>query len=75
MQEVDINPRWLSISSACKYASLSYKTLMRYILAGDIYGTKKGGKWIVDRLSIDRWMLSDEDQDNNIVARLMKRVV
>jgi len=39
---------------------MSDKTLMHYILSGDVYATKKGGKWIVDRESIDLFMLADD---------------
>jgi hypothetical protein len=56
----DFSPRWLSITQASKYAAMSDKTLMHYILSGDVYATKKGGKWIVDRESIDLFMLADD---------------
>jgi hypothetical protein len=59
-KRTDFSPRWLSITQACKYAGMSEKTLMHYILGGDVYGTKKGGKWIVDRESIDSFMLADD---------------
>lgn len=56
----NITPRWLSVTIACLYSSMSDKTLMRYIKNGDIYGIKKGGKWYVDRLSMDDFMKSDD---------------
>ena len=56
--------RWLDIDAACSYSSMSKNTLMRYVATNEIYGTKKGGKWIIDRLSIDRFMLEDADSLN-----------
>ena len=47
--------RWLSLAEAARYVSLSDKTLMKYVNAGVIYGTRKGGKWLIDRASIDTW--------------------
>jgi hypothetical protein len=58
----DINPRWLSVSQACKYASMSRPTLMNHILNGNFYA-KKDGKWRVDRYSIDTYLLSDNDDE------------
>jgi excisionase family DNA binding protein len=52
-------PRWLSLAEASKYVSMHRQTLMRYIVAGKIYGALKGGKWFVDRESIDAFMLED----------------
>ena len=54
-------PRWLGISAACSYASMSKNTLMGYVLTNAIYGTKKAGKWYIDRNSIDAFMLEDQD--------------
>ena len=69
----DIHPRWLSIREACRYASMSENTLMRYV-PSEIYGTKKGGKWYVDRESIDRFMDKDRQDVTLEVARLKGRV-
>jgi hypothetical protein len=63
-------PRWLDITQACKYASMSDKTLMSFVKSGDIYATKKRGKWIVDRESIDLFMLSDKIAAKETLARL-----
>lgn len=69
----DITPRWLSFTEACKYASMSPNTLMRYV-PHSIYGTKKGGKWYIDRLSIDDWMNKDSEEIEVAVARLRGKV-
>lgn len=66
----DINPRWLSVTQACKYTSMSDKTLMMYIKTGNIYGTKKGGKWYIDKYSIDEFMQSDKMFVKETVDRL-----
>jgi len=66
----DFSPRWLSITQACKYAAMGDKTLMHYIQNGDIYATKKCGKWIVDRESIDLFMLTDKITTEETLARL-----
>ena len=36
------------------------QTLMRYVMAGEIYGTLKGGKWYLDKESIDLFFLEDK---------------
>lgn len=54
---------------------MSDKTLMRYIKDGSIFGTKKGGKWYVDRISIDAFMASDDIFVKNTVERLMKKAI
>jgi len=70
----DINPRWLSLTQACRYASMSHKTFMRYVTRCDVYGTKKGGKWYIDRFSIDLFFSSDEIFVLDAVARLGRKV-
>jgi excisionase family DNA binding protein len=48
--------RWLRISEASKYASLSPKTVKRMLLDGLFNGERTpGGHWRVDRESIDSW--------------------
>ncbi|MEI6153815.1 MAG: helix-turn-helix domain-containing protein [Deltaproteobacteria bacterium] len=51
-------PRWLSLSEASKYCPLSRQTLLRLVEKGDIYGRYTGGKWCVDRESIDVYFLA-----------------
>ncbi len=68
VSDPSVHPRWLSITDACKYISMSYKTLMQHVLNDEIYGTKKGGKWYIDRYSIDRFMLADEVDVAAIIA-------
>ena len=45
--------RWLTIKEACQYGKIKRDTLMKWIDEGYIYGSKRSGKWIVDRQSID----------------------
>jgi excisionase family DNA binding protein len=52
-------PRWMDIKTACRYTSMSKNTLMEYIKEGSIYARRLGGKWYVDRESIDNFMLQD----------------
>ena len=66
--------RWLSMTVACRYASMSDKTLMGYIKSGNIYGTKKNGKWYIDRLSIDEFMKSDTVFIEDTLTRLKGKV-
>ncbi len=61
--------RWLSLTEAARYVSLSDKTLMKYVNAGVIYGTRKGGKWLIDRASIDTWLEEDKIKLLNLVNR------
>lgn len=57
-----IIPRWLSLSEACQYASMSARKMKRHIKAGEIHGLKKG-KWFVDRNSIDAFFRDDNFQN------------
>jgi len=53
--------RWLTMSEAKKYAKVkSVKTIKKWIDEGYIYGHKRSGAWIIDRLSIDDWYSSDK---------------
>lgn len=63
-----MTPRWLSLSDAAEYCSLCSKTLLKYILEGEVYASKKGGKWIVDRESLDAWLLGDETVIKDVLA-------
>ncbi len=50
----DINTaKWLDLQEACLYSCLSENTLKGLIKAGHIYGKLVGGKWIIDRQTID----------------------
>lgn len=46
-------PRWMSLREASGYARVKRDTLMKWLDQGFIYGTKRTGKWIFDRKSID----------------------
>jgi hypothetical protein len=47
------------------------QTLMRYINAGEVYATMKGGKWFVDKQSLDSFFLADKVE----VARCLGHAV
>ncbi len=47
--------KWLKFSEAMIYARMSKKTLKKYIDEGEIDALKRGGNWIVDRASIDKF--------------------
>lgn len=70
MMDHDINPRWLGLKQACAYASMSENTLLAHVRAGDIYGTKKIGKWYIDRHSIDVFFEEEKILAKTIVASL-----
>jgi excisionase family DNA binding protein len=59
IDKTSVTPRWLSIKQACNYASMSRNTLMAYIESGEIYGTLKGGKYFVDRDSMNAFFLDE----------------
>ena len=54
--------RWLTLAEACLYSRRSNNTLKKLIRENQIYGTKKGGEWIVDRESIDAFYNADRDE-------------
>lgn len=70
---MDINPRWLSLKSATQYASMSKPTLMEHVREGAIYGTLKGGKWYIDRESIDKFFLQDGFEAELIAQKIIDR--
>jgi len=53
--------RWIGLKDACFYMRKSANTIKKLILENKIYGTKKGGEWIIDRESIDRFYNADRD--------------
>jgi hypothetical protein len=58
MREVEVT-RWLDLKGAARYMSMSKKTIMRLVDQGQIVGCLKGGKWYLDRRSIDAFFLGD----------------
>lgn len=70
MAEMEMLGRWISFKTAQKYSSMSRHTLMKYIKSGEVYGVLKGGKWYVDRLSIDAFYL-DEGYDEKVVQGIL----
>lgn len=54
--------RWLTVKEACEYAKIKRDTLMRWLDEGYVYGSKRSGKWIIDRTSIDSFYNQDRLQ-------------
>lgn len=53
--------KWITLQEAVIYARKSLNTVKKLINEGKIYGSKKGGEWIVDRASIDSYYNEDRD--------------
>ncbi len=53
--------KWIGLKDACFYARTSITTMKKLICENKIYGTKKGGEWIIDRESIDRFYNAERD--------------
>ena len=69
----DVTPRWLDLARAAKYTSMSRKTLKKHIDAGEIYASLKGGKWFVDRESIDAFHLDNKVKVEETIERILGR--
>lgn len=69
---LDISQRWLTVTEACLYAKMSKNTLMGTIDSGHVFASKRGGKWIVDRKSIDQYYLCGDD--GKLYADVAKRI-
>ncbi len=63
-------PRWLPLRAACFYSGIREKKMLNHVENGDIYGTLDGGKWIIDRLSIDNYFLLTNKKVENIIANI-----
>jgi hypothetical protein len=50
---------------------MSKKTLMKHIGAGEIYASRKGGKWYVDKESIDAFHMGSSVQIEETLARIL----
>ena len=70
-EALTIAPRWLDLKHAGRYSSMHRQTLLKHVDAGEIYGVLKGGKWFIDRLSIDTFFLADK----LVVAKLARKGV
>ncbi|MCX5814971.1 MAG: helix-turn-helix domain-containing protein [Proteobacteria bacterium] len=70
----DINPRWLSVKLACAYSSMSKNTIKKYLITGEIAGSKKGGKWYVDKNSIDAFFQEDTARAHEIADKILSRM-
>ena len=66
----DILPRWFRLSQAMRYASIGRHQLLTLIRSGEVRGAKRGGDWIVDRLSLDRYhneLIGDEQVEEKVL--------
>jgi excisionase family DNA binding protein len=48
--------RWFTLAEACEYISVSRNTMIKWIKAGHVYGSKATGEWRIDRESIDDFL-------------------
>lgn len=67
-------PRWMSITQATEYISLSDKTLLQLITDGKIKAKNIRRKYLIDRESIDSFMQSDEAEVEEALERLREIV-
>jgi excisionase family DNA binding protein len=65
--------RWLSIEEACKYGKMSRNKLLGFVRNGEIHGTKRTGRWRIDRESIDSFFLEEDLQEGRIYVDLKRR--
>lgn len=72
IEDILLSGRWLSMPKACRYSEMSKNTLMKCIKNGDIKASKKRGKWIVDRESIDKYY--EADIENVLFNDIAQRV-
>ncbi len=61
-RSVLITMKWLTLQEARIYARKCINTIKRLIEEGKIYGTKRGGEWVVDRESIDAYYNEERDE-------------
>ena len=61
--------RWMSLSEVEKYISMCSKTLLKLVRSGEVYGTRKNGKWYIDRESLDAYF----NEDRIMLAEIMLR--
>jgi len=67
----EIAARYMKMSDAMRYASVSRKVLVRMLHDGDISGRKTpGGHWRIDRESIDAYFGNIEQKAIDLVRSL-----
>jgi hypothetical protein len=54
--------KWIGLNDACFYARRYIATMKKLISENKIYGSKKGGEWVVDRESIDAYYNYERDE-------------
>jgi hypothetical protein len=69
---LNLSQRWLTITEACLYSKMSKNTLMGTIGSGHVFASKRGGKWIVDRTSIDQYYMCGDD--DRLYVDIAKRI-
>jgi hypothetical protein len=73
--DLDLQPRWLRVGSACKYGGFSRAKLYEHLSAGRIKSVcdappgKTRGTRVIDRLSIDAFLLSLGAQQQEVASK------
>ncbi|MCI4625029.1 MAG: helix-turn-helix domain-containing protein [Candidatus Magnetoovum sp. WYHC-5] len=65
--------KWLTLQEACVYARVSENTLSGLVKDGHIYGRLVGGKWIIDRQSIDDYYNAERWQEQLAIMEIKRR--
>ena len=47
---------WMTMQDIIQYAKLSYATLMRYIMRGNLKVSKQTGRILARRSKVDEWL-------------------
>lgn len=65
--------RWLTMEEASNYGRMGRPKLMELIRSGQIYGTKRTGKWLIDKESIDRFLFEEDLEDSKLAVDVEQR--
>ena len=52
--------KWVTLSEASQLLRRCRQTVVKLIEEGEIYGTNKGGRWLIERASIDSYLYEDK---------------
>ena len=63
----------MDIEEACAYGRMSRNKLLEFVRNGEIYGTKRTGRWRIDRESIDSFLLEEDRVEGRIYVDLKRR--
>ncbi len=62
MHKKEITPMWLDIKTACQMFSISKPTLLKIIYNGEIIASKKLGKWLICKDSLNQYFMEDHNK-------------